>query len=240
MLDAASSKHEAYQKINILIQNGIDPKCCNSSGSTLFHVAAASSCPSVECIKLAAQLELNVNTVDIRGNTPLHIATTNPYDQSCDCVQYLLDIKANPNAVNSDSCTPMAGALGTRSHDKVMSLVKNGCQPVASDFINTQSPDDIQAFFLDMNMLAKASDPIGLLVQVASHCWRLSNSETRHDFREKWKQLWERLEDESMLLIEAAGNGNVRPRFLQVLSAQSIFTIVNIRWYKVRVGLYHL
>lgn len=239
MLEAASSKHEAHQKLNALIRHGADSKCCDSKGSTLFHAAAASGCPSLECLKIAEQLGLDVNKANRDGNTPLHLATRNPFDQSTECVQYLLDINANPNAQNSDLCTPMAGGLSSRSRDKVIALLEKGCQPVASDFSNAQSPDDFESFFLDANVVSKASDPVSLLVEVGSYCWHMSMMEKRDDLRDKWKDLWERTEDECVLLIEAAGNGLFKPRFVQVLSAQSIFTAVNIRWYKVCLSYFH-
>jgi ankyrin repeat protein len=94
----------------------------SADGPTALHsLAEASRWWCLEAIRYLVEHGANINSVDERGETPLHIACggagstdmnyiRKPGFWASDCVRLLLDLGANPNALDNQGMSPLNSA----------------------------------------------------------------------------------------------------------------------------------
>lgn len=77
-----------------------------------LHAAVASE--NMQCIEDLLQFGANPNVRDIRGNTPLHLASL--FVDVLKVFELLLDYGANPNSLNKNGQHPLAMVIENKGH----------------------------------------------------------------------------------------------------------------------------
>ena len=93
----ANDSVEFENKLNILLQIGVETKDLNSKGETIFHLAIEKNNTSL--LEKFIQLGLDINKADKNGLTPLHLAVMKA--KNMEIIEFLVkhggDIKAKTN-----------------------------------------------------------------------------------------------------------------------------------------------
>lgn len=127
--NACARKKGGYVIIKILLELGaninIQNDLCNTPLHELFKIEN-----SFDSIKLLVSTAVNIkellNTGDINGNTPLHLAS---YHQNPEVVQYLIDMGADVNAKNQKGNTPFIEAILGNNKEVIAMFLKLGVDP---------------------------------------------------------------------------------------------------------------
>lgn len=120
LLRAAKAADTAAMKL--LLDKGADPKLATRAGITPLMAAAGlgtkeedttgrrkTQAEAIEAIKLCLTAGVDVNATDSRGQTALHGAAFQGYDQ---VVQFLVDHGAKPDIKDKQGKTPLDSAMG--------------------------------------------------------------------------------------------------------------------------------
>lgn len=116
--------------VEMCIKSQFDLSASNNEGAQCIHLAS-----KLGYVKIAAALlestEQTVRDLDSINNTPLHYAAR--YDRD-NMIEYLLSQKANPNAKNVDSFTPLMVASFYGNSDALAVLLRHkNCQIDSAD-----------------------------------------------------------------------------------------------------------
>ena len=116
--------------IQLLIENGADPKVTGKDGQTTLG-AAADSCPP-ETLALVVSKGAVIDQADTHGNTPLMMAAGGREPKN---VAFLLNQGAKANVRNEYGMTPLLLAAGKGTAEAVKTLLDHGVDAtaVASD-----------------------------------------------------------------------------------------------------------
>lgn len=117
--------------INLLLENGADPKKRNNIGYNALMRAVFDNRSSSKVIELLFN-HVNMNEVSNNGDTALTIAI---HKGNLESVKTLLNLGANPNKVTSNSKTPIIEAVCYREKDIVETLLNcKGIDVNATDY----------------------------------------------------------------------------------------------------------
>lgn len=109
LLEAVNSGYKLVSRF--LIRSGANINEVDNNGRGVLSIASKKLDVNI-LISLLKENQLDVNTQDYKGNTPLHYATMkgNTID-GINCVIVLLDYNADPNIPNSEGRTPLHYAM---------------------------------------------------------------------------------------------------------------------------------
>ena len=68
--EAVSNGH--FKVLELLLEHGSNPNCCNNSGSTPLHMAASSG--FIDCVRVLLAKNANIMSTDAYGKTPIERA----------------------------------------------------------------------------------------------------------------------------------------------------------------------
>eukprot|EP00834_Sanchytrium_tribonematis_P003464 NODE_134_length_16603_cov_0.784052.p1 type:complete len:820 gc:universal NODE_134_length_16603_cov_0.784052:4696-2237(-) len=117
LLDEFKKDPFDIDSIVILIKNGADIHCKDSSGFTALHYTSRGG--HIKVVRLLLERGVNVNCKTNSEWTPLHLSCTNGYVET---TKLLLDKGAEINVKNNEGCTPLHTAC-VRGHVSVVKLM---------------------------------------------------------------------------------------------------------------------
>ncbi|KAL3848329.1 hypothetical protein ACJMK2_019197 [Sinanodonta woodiana] len=121
-------------EVKNLLVSGADMNALNSNGISLLHISSANGYKQV-MKALLQNFKTDVNVVDIRGWTPLHVAAR--FDQ-VKAVKMLLKHKANPNAVDGFGLKPSA----ITNSDEIRGILLKAEQRVKKGEVKIEKSED--------------------------------------------------------------------------------------------------
>ena len=106
-------------ELSQLISRGADIlRRTEKEGWSFLHQALVSLSPSLQVspdmVRHLVDQGVGVNDIDIYGNSPLHYAARAHHAEA---VRELLELGADPNAINKDRCSPLRLAATKRAED---------------------------------------------------------------------------------------------------------------------------
>lgn len=120
--------HGHLDVADILLQKGADINSRSHNGGTILHYTSEyqyGPLPNHQAVRWLLEHGASVDTVDNRGDTPLHKAAWKGHKV---VVEVLLDGKADVDARNKEGMTPLDGALNQRQDDIADLLGKSGAR----------------------------------------------------------------------------------------------------------------
>jgi ankyrin repeat protein len=112
--------------VELLIENGADPKDINKDDSTSLHVAAKNGRLGV--VKYFIDVKsIDVNIADKTSDKPLHAAA---FHRKLDVVEFLVEKNANINAVNELGATPLLFAALVYNREVFKFLLNKGAKVI--------------------------------------------------------------------------------------------------------------
>ncbi|KAK3583683.1 hypothetical protein CHS0354_021430 [Potamilus streckersoni] len=128
------SPRQMLNEIKNLLASGVDMNALNSNGVSLLHISSANGYKQVMKV-LLQNFKTDVNVMDIRGWTPLHVAAK--FDQ-VKAAKLLLKHKANPNAVDGFGLKPSA----ITNSDEIRGLLLKAEQRVTKGEVKIEQSGD--------------------------------------------------------------------------------------------------
>ena len=115
-------QEENFEFVKFLVSHGADVNGKDTDGSTVIHRAANRN-EKLAIIRFLVSkgAGININTQDMGGDTPLHVAAFSGYVA---VAQYLVSQGADVNIQNREGCTPLHQPLSQYSLNNNLEMVK--------------------------------------------------------------------------------------------------------------------
>ena len=155
---------EQCQHFTVSLERGTDVNPQNMDPITDLHCACYFG--RFETTRVLLNHGANVNTENVRGETPLHIVSRGQYDSQDDgvsVVQLLLGRGANVNAQDKDHMTPLHLASYSGKLDIVQVLLRHGAS------VNTKGELGQTALHLALDGNCSGQDSLGIVRLLLEH-----------------------------------------------------------------------
>ena len=106
----------------LLKKYGANLEEVTNTGKNIIHIAAESNQPSMMMYLYLNEAQ-DISSLDENGSTPLHWAC---YYKAEECVNYLLNLKADINAQDKEKYTPLSIAVSNNKVSMVKLLLRKG------------------------------------------------------------------------------------------------------------------
>jgi ankyrin repeat protein len=156
------------EKIEQLLDDGVDINSKDDNGNTIFHFACAQAKPHMRLIHKLIENKCNIFAVSDKGNNALHFACESNRD--LELITFLLNQKSiDLNAKNNYGWTCLHYACAHKKPNialiellikegaDIKAVTNNGITPVGLACLKNQSPELI-AVFLNQGLLSLATD----------------------------------------------------------------------------------
>ncbi|NGX31129.1 MAG: Phosphocholine transferase AnkX [Chlamydiae bacterium] len=126
-----SAKVGNLHRILKYIELGIDVEVANETNQTAIHFAVEHE--NIEALKALLKVGANIEKTDLKGNTPL-IKAINTFQFGHECIQILVNSKANLNITNKIGESLIYLAVKRGRTDMLKTLIKAGIDIEKTDF----------------------------------------------------------------------------------------------------------
>lgn len=128
--------------LNYLLLKGADANKENYNGYTPLTAHLSSNLFNKELLDRLLQHNVEINSHDFDGATPLHFAVMN---NNLEAVEYLLENGANANVKNKDGITPLHIAVKEKNYDITGILLSSGADRYTKDIEGISAIDIVKA-----------------------------------------------------------------------------------------------
>lgn len=128
--------------LNYLLLKGADANKENYNGYTPLTAHLSSNLFNKELLDRLLQHNVEINSPDFDGDTPLHFAVMN---NNLEAVEYLLENGANTNVKNKDGITPLHIAVKEKNYDITGMLLLYGADRNTKDIDGISALDIVKA-----------------------------------------------------------------------------------------------
>ena len=128
--------------LNYLLLKGADANKENYNGYTPLTAHLSSNLFNKELLDRLLQHNVEINSPDFDGDTPLHFAVMN---NNLEAVEYLLENGANTNVKNKDGITPLHIAVKEKNYDITGMLLSSGADRNTKDIDGISAVDIVKA-----------------------------------------------------------------------------------------------
>lgn len=128
--------------LNYLLLKGADANKENYNGYTPLTAHLSSNLFNKEFLDRLLQNNVEINSPDFDGDTPLHFAVMN---NNIEAVDYLLENGANTNVKNKDGITPLHIAVKEKNYDITGRLLSAGADRNTKDIDGISALDIVKA-----------------------------------------------------------------------------------------------
>lgn len=194
-----------------LCAENADPLHTNGEGWSALHLCAINV--RMDCMRfLVEELKVDVNLASETGWTPLHLASrAKPENRALDCVHYLLQQGAEPNAVSDMGISSAHQAVAADNIHCLSTLVRNGA--------NIDSPDKRGLLPVDVAKVWGHSDCTKYLQNIM---WFQAKKKEELD-RRKWvKEHQKSLEMEIKKYTDGRNDPNIEKEYQQWASKKGV------------------